>query len=83
MNHDPKFGERRVSELTRKDRPLTLADKIERFGRAIRATELAALLAVSRIVIYKLAKSNRIPSFKIGSCVRFDPRAVANWLRTQ
>ena len=30
-----------------------------------------------------LAKKNRIPSFRVGSCVRFDPKAVANWLRGQ
>ncbi len=60
-----------------------LADRIERFGRAMTATQLAALLAVSRIVVYKLAKANRIPSFRIGTCVRFDPKAIANWLRAQ
>jgi excisionase family DNA binding protein len=38
-------------------------------------------LAVSRITIFKLAKARRIPCFRIGTCVRFDPRAVANWLR--
>jgi excisionase family DNA binding protein len=62
---------------------LTLADRLESFGRALTATQLASLLAVSKIVIYKLAKSNRIPSFRIGTCVRFDPKAVAIWLRTQ
>jgi len=47
------------------------------------ATQLASVLAVSRIVIYKLAQRGRIPSFRVGTCVRFDPRAVANWLRSQ
>jgi excisionase family DNA binding protein len=45
--------------------------------------KLAAILAVSKIGIYKLAKADRIPSFRVGTCVRFDPRAVANWLRGQ
>jgi excisionase family DNA binding protein len=63
--------------------PLSLADRIERFGHALNARQLAVLLAVSTIVIYKLAKSNRIPSFRIGTCVRFDPKAVAAWLRGQ
>ena len=39
------------------------------------------MLAVSRITIFKQAKAGRIPSFRIGTCVRFDPRAVAQWLR--
>ena len=61
---------------------LTLADRIERMGRALNAEELAELLNVSKITIFKQAKAGRIPSFRIGTCVRFDPKAVANWLRT-
>jgi hypothetical protein len=41
----------------------------------------APWLAVSHIALFKLARSGRIPSFRIATCVRFDPRAVANWLR--
>ena len=62
---------------------LSLADEIEHFGRALTASELADILNVSKITIFKHAKAGRIPSFRIGSCVRFDPRAVANWLRAQ
>jgi len=29
----------------------------------------------------KLARNGKIPSFRVGTCVRFDPRAVAKWLR--
>jgi excisionase family DNA binding protein len=79
MITDLKFVERRVSTGPQ----LALADRIERFGRAMTATQLASFLAVSRIIIYKLAKKNRIPSFRVGSCVRFDPKAVASWLRGQ
>jgi len=59
----------------------SLPDRIEKFGHALRASELAELLAVSRITVFKLAKAGRIPSFRVGTCVRFDPRAVAQWLR--
>ena len=62
---------------------LTLADQIERIGHALTADDLATILAVSRITIFKYAKAGRIPSFRIGTCVRFDPRAVARWLRSQ
>jgi excisionase family DNA binding protein len=61
-----------------KVQPITLADQIERFGRAMTATQLAALLAVSRIAIYKYAKAGRLPSFRIGTSVRFCPKAVAD-----
>ena len=61
--------------------PLFLADRIERMGRALTANELAEMLTVSKITIFKQAKAGRIPSFRIGTCVRFDPRSVAQWLR--
>jgi excisionase family DNA binding protein len=58
-----------------------LPDQIEKIPHALTAAQLAQLLAVSRITIFKLAKARRIPCFRIGTCVRFDPRAVAKWLR--
>ena len=60
---------------------LSLPDRIEQTGRAMTADELAALLNVSRITIFKQAKAGRIPSFRVGTCVRFDPHSVAQWLR--
>lgn len=62
---------------------LTLADQIEGIGHALTADDLATILAASRITIFKHAKAGRIPSFRIGTRVRFDPRAVARWLRSQ
>ena len=59
----------------------SLSDQIEKFDHALTAVELAKLLAVSRITVFKLAKAGRIPCFRIGTCVRFDPRAIAQWLR--
>jgi excisionase family DNA binding protein len=61
--------------------PDTLPDQIERISRALTAVEVAEFLSVSRITVFKLAKAGRIPSFRIGTCVRFDPRVLANWLR--
>src|SRR6266851_10235829 len=61
--------------------PMSLPDRIERIGRALTAEELASMLTVSRITIFKQAKAGRIPSFRIGTCVRFDPKTVAQWLR--
>jgi len=58
-----------------------LPDQIAQIKHALTAAELAQWLAVSRITIFKLAKAGRIPCFRIGTCVRFDPRAVATWLR--
>jgi excisionase family DNA binding protein len=61
----------------------SLADVIEKTRRALTADELAVILTVSRITIFKQAKAGRIPSFRIGTCVRFDPHSVAEWLRKQ
>lgn len=83
MNRELKFGERRAPKAERRGQPLGSADRIERFGHALNARQLATILAVSTIVVYKLAKKNRLPSFRIGTCVRFDPKAVAIWLRGQ
>jgi excisionase family DNA binding protein len=60
---------------------MSLPDRIERIGRALTADELASMLTVAKVTIFKQAKAGRIPSFRIGSCVRFDPKMVAQWLR--
>jgi len=62
---------------------MDLAEQIERMERALTADELAGLLSVSRVTIFKQAAAGKIPSFRIGTCVRFDPHAVAEWLRSQ
>jgi excisionase family DNA binding protein len=67
--------------LSMSDAASSLPDRIEQYGHALTAGELAKLIAVSTISIYKLAKANRLPCFRVGSCVRFDPRAVADWSR--
>jgi len=59
----------------------SLPDRIAQFDHALTAAELSKLLAISKVTIFKHAAAGRIPSFHIGSCVRFDPRAIANWLR--
>jgi excisionase family DNA binding protein len=81
MIADLKF-ERRDADASRQG-PLTLADRIERFQHALNARQLSDLLRVSRITIFKLAKAGRMPSFRIGTCVRFDPKSTAAWLRSQ
>lgn len=58
-----------------------LADVIEATNHALTAVELARVLNVSKITIFKQARAGRIPSFRVGTCVRFDPHAIAKWLR--
>lgn len=61
--------------------PLSLADRIARLGRALKADELAELLNVSKVKIFKGARAGKIPTFRIGTAVRFDPKTVSEWLR--
>ena len=59
----------------------SLPERIERIRHAITANELAGFLAVSPITVYKMAKAGKLPSFPVGTAVRFDPRMIAEWLR--
>jgi len=63
---------------------LTLTKKIARDVKgALTAKQLAAMLAISPKTVFKLAKAGRIPSFRVGSAVRFDARHIIDWLRKQ
>jgi excisionase family DNA binding protein len=59
----------------------TLADTIEKSNHALTASELAELLSVNKLTIYRQAQAGGLPHFRLGTCVRFDPRAIAAWLR--
>jgi excisionase family DNA binding protein len=59
----------------------SLPEQLEKTAHALTAKNLAQLLQVSQVTIYKLAKAHKLPSFRIGTAVRFDPRTVARWLR--
>lgn len=61
--------------------PETIADYISQFDHCLTAPELARLLGIHRITVYKLAAQGKIPAFRINTAVRFDPRTVAKWLR--
>jgi excisionase family DNA binding protein len=61
--------------------PPSLVDRIQSFQRALTPDELADLLRVSRVTIIRRARRGTIPAFRIGACVRFDPKAIACWLK--
>jgi excisionase family DNA binding protein len=60
---------------------VAIADSIEQIERCLTAAELSWLLNVHKLTIYRLAKAGTLPSFRMGTCVRFEPKAVASWLR--
>jgi excisionase family DNA binding protein len=59
---------------------MSLASRIKAKHHAMTAEELADLLKVSRLTILRRAKRGTIPSFRVGSCVRFDPANISKWL---
>jgi excisionase family DNA binding protein len=61
-------------------RIMSLASRINAIQHALTAEELAEMLGVSRLTILRRAKRGTIPSFRVGSCVRFDPSNIARWL---
>ena len=60
---------------------MLIAEVLRERRSAITVPELAGILSVSTRQLYKLAESNRIPNFKIGTSVRFDPEAIREWLQ--
>lgn len=60
-----------------------IKDLIASFGRALTADEIADLFGISAAMIYKNARSGNLPSFRIGTSVRFDPQKVCEWIDRQ
>lgn len=58
-----------------------LVRKLQAIDHAMDADEVARLLGVSTKHVYKQAAKGTIPSFRFGAAVRFDPGALAQWLR--
>jgi excisionase family DNA binding protein len=63
----------------------SIIEIIEKAERALTARELANILHVNPMTVYRLARlrAGAIPAFKVGNSLRFDPKAVASWLQQQ
>lgn len=61
----------------------SLASRVRGMHGALTADELAKLLSMAKVTILRRAKRGAIPSFRVGSMVRFDPAAVSKWLLEQ
>jgi len=60
---------------------MDLVDSLAKRATALTVADVASLLNISERQVYKLAADGRIPCFKIGNSIRFDPAAFAAWLR--
>ena len=60
--------------------PLTIPERLRALSGGIDARVLAQLLGVSPVTIYKQAAKHVLPSYRVGTSLRFDPALVAQWL---
>jgi excisionase family DNA binding protein len=60
---------------------VALIDLIETRKTALTVLEVADILSVSKRLVYQLVSVGEMPHFKVGSAVRFEPQALALWLR--
>ena len=58
-----------------------LTDCLDGRRHALVVTDIAELLSISERQVYKLVAAHRIPCFKVGGSIRFDPLAISAWLR--
>lgn len=60
-----------------------LVTRLKQHSGAIRVSELARILTMSRTTVYQLVEAGRIPHYRIGDSIRFDPVRIASWLAEQ
>jgi excisionase family DNA binding protein len=61
----------------------SLASRVRNMPGALDAEALAKLLGVAKVTILRRARRGKIPSFRIGPLIRFDPHAISKWLLEQ
>ena len=62
---------------------MSIAEQIEQSTHALTAGELARLLNVHRLTIYRNVKAGRLKCFYVGASIRFEPSAVTAWLHAK
>lgn len=60
---------------------MTLLEQLEGRSKAMKVAEVADLLALHPVTVYRLASEGRIPSVRVAGAVRFDPGAIAEYLK--
>jgi excisionase family DNA binding protein len=57
----------------------TILNTLKERKTALTIREVSELLNVSASLLYRLAASGRVPSFRVAGAVRFDPSNIADW----
>jgi excisionase family DNA binding protein len=69
--------------ISNSDSRLFLADRIDLIDHLLTAKELAPMLSCSGTALYGMVRGGRIPHIRFGGSIRFDPHAIAAWLRAR
>ena len=51
--------------------------------KLLNPSEVAGLLGMSRVWVYKAAERGMLPFFRVGDAIRFDPREIRNYLESR
>lgn len=65
---------------------LTVADlptQISQRRKALTVSDLSSIISLSTKKIYELVAKGAIPYYRIAGSIRFDPKLIADWLRSQ
>jgi len=58
----------------------TVPERLRKMKGGISAKQLAPILGVSAVTLYRMAERKGIPSYRVGTALKFDPTAIADWL---
>jgi excisionase family DNA binding protein len=70
-------------EGTKPTTVLSLQECLAEYRRALTVKDISDLFSIDDETVYEQAKKGTIPSFRIGTAVRFDPKAISDWLKQQ
>jgi len=59
--------------------PSNISQILRSYQRALTAREIAEILQLHPVTVYRKAKAHLIPCRFIGTAVRFDPGVIAQW----
>jgi excisionase family DNA binding protein len=60
-----------------------LSNTVRERRTAMTVADVAEILSISQRQVYKLIEDGKLPSFRLGGAIRFDPHLLANWLRDE
>lgn len=66
-----------------RDEPKSIGELLAGYGRALSTKDVAKVLAVSQRLVSQQATAGLLPSFRVGTAIRFCPRELARWLKCE